>query len=590
MILMESKVNKYEQYKNDSSNDEFIDSIDGEGIHYFLGYLFETTPEQRRMFQGIIKEYFYKGAEKPLKKLAADIGPKFIFGDSDQDTEIKFLAYLATYQATSYGLFTKDKNGNKREYNEYGLLLPEKNRVFFDPKKGELGFDFDTASDLYRNLKLGQRKFYVSERDQITMMFDKFYEFPDIRYKTYDFVINALKNHDLDDHFLHVIDHIIGNDCIGMIQDEDKILNVLGYLKKDQKIDCEFIRLFIRSFNLEADKNKKIRIKLMQHFDDNIDFNELFRFVGIGWDSEERVFFDPEIIPKDQMKRIINNLKGQRKRDKDGNKNKIRINTFFKVQGCLKKYNDKELVNYFRAACKNKINLETEGNIVDADEYFDKFKFVILNPELLDNKNFKKLMRRLLGSRIDLLKDQDAKNKKILLRADSYYDLKENLEMREIHDKEMIYLFNQLEPRFNNANFEDIKSCHPEEFQAFCEDLKDRLERLKKTVEFVEADSEHLEKITGELKEIVEIAPLSKTQKDKLNTKLENIELSDAREKIIEILDIIKDIFLFRISKGLEKIKNFGKRKIFSAFSKIKNALPATEMKRSNKNKGRLLN
>jgi len=568
---MESKINKYEQYKNDDSNDKFIEYMYEDKENYFLGYLFKTTLQQRRMFQGIINEYFYEGAKEPLKKLAADIGHKFIFGDNDKDAEIKFLAHCALHQIKSYLFFTKNKNCDE--------LLPERNRVYF--KKSELGFDFDTAFNLYHNLKLGQRKFYAREQDQITIMFGRFYEYLELRPKIYDFVIDTLKNHDLDNKFLHVIDHITGNNIFGMIKDKNKILNVLGYLKKDQKIDCEFIRLFERSFDLEADKTKEIKKKLMEHFDNNIGFNKLFRFVGGVWNEKEKVFFDPEIISKEQMKQIINNLKFQNEKDEDGDENKIDINTFFEVKDCLEKYNDQELVNSFRAVCKNKIYLGTEKDIPDLDVYIGKFEFVILNPELLDNENFKCLIKKLLKPRIDLLKtskDPDTKNKKISLRADIYYDLKTNLFIRDINDKEIIDLFDQIEPKWIGADFEDIKRHHPEEFQAFCENLKDRLKRLKKTAKSVRPDAEHLKEITGELKKIIEIAPLSETQKDELGKRIENSKLFSTKDKIKEILSIIKDIVLiFRIPMAIEKIKNFGYGKMFSALSKIKSAIPATK-------------
>lgn len=373
---MQSLDSKYELYKNDCSNDEFIEALDEElnfkGHFIFCSdYSYCADKFENRMFQGFINEYFYKGSKEPFKKLASELG-NFI---KNKEMGLKFLCWLY---------------GNLSELRaEFMDKLPEKNRVHFK-SMDEFNIDFDTILNFYRGLKLNDYSF-----EKIKEIRKIVYWFIEADENIFNDCLNALENkkHAFDNEFLRLLyacfkPALTSNLFYCNPSHEDKRkkrkgdIIIKSCLNKDQKIDFEFWLMAKEIFN-PGPKGIK---ELMKHFDNKMSLDTFYRYY--------MYFLEPNITPKDQVKQIINNLKIKPIVNNRENvikaSNNVYCRNIITAEKYLKRYNDQELIKNLKSKSKDKI-LDCLFSIENSE-----VREVLFDTELVSNKKFKAILKKLM--------------------------------------------------------------------------------------------------------------------------------------------------------------------------------------------------
>jgi len=368
-------------------------------------------------YQYIINNYFKKGVKQPLKKLLADIN-----STGGKDTlNLNFLCYLPCY----YAYMCSMKSTENLKYVD----LPDENKVCFE--RGEdVGMDFATAFEFYKILKLknldyeADRKKYYETRKKITKMFDQFYDFgTEIRKTVYDFYLEMIScnNCVLDYDLMDFIDLIIGGDISSFLKDENQIKDIFSddYIGENKKIDFKFLRLATENINRDViKKNKAVKKQLIKYFDNKMSISQFNSYLS------EKGFIDPEVIPAEQIKEIIENL--ELEKDENGQILKIQYSTFLKHEADLEKYNDGQLIKMIKAKCKNNVQADSS--------YYETLKEqereIISDPELSDIEYAKEIIENRI--------ENDNKDGNQKIKYADYRKLEESILSRNDDDGQLI--------------------------------------------------------------------------------------------------------------------------------------------------------
>ena len=504
------------------------------------------------MFQEIINNYFKPGVKYPLKKLVSSL--KQGYGNSKLG--FNFLVYLVAFF---------------RFHKKYKSKLPKEYRINFE-KGEEIGFDFETLYDLYDLLKL--QNFTEEQRKQLTILFNQFYSYDKLKKDSYGFVEDAFKTCGLNNKSIRCINIIFSGEK--RLNDENKNNALLAeYINKNQKLDARSIALMCRNFDLE--KNKEAKKNLIQCFDKKLESNsDITDFIDNG-------FIDDEIISKEQMSEIINNINKNDDARTENNSHKINYDTFLSLESQLEKYKDENMIKDLKVAFKNKIDMKN----FDIESQNDRQ--IIFDTDLFDNKKFEEIIR------------DNTKNK--FINSDIITEILDNAQKRGINKDETNELEKNIIKNNNSIIVENNSKIIDDYFRLIENGEKfDKENKVLKSIKgFLHSESEYkreaykefFEKLRGKLLSLAlytenDITTLNfNMTKNQLmwcvavlgcdesvqNSLYERIKNIDKVNGLRVILNIIKDVIeiITVLPALIEKGKPFKRIANCRLFDKLKN-------------------